>query len=299
MHFLKWLRPFDRLQKEIKSLEAKVDYLLHLNNGTRATYIGNNRLLLRTVVYGANIAYLLESDDLLLTPWFVTSGQYEQALTNYFVPRLKPESRSIDVGANFGYFTCLFARFCPQGRVVGIEADQELANLARDNVMINGFNGFAHVLHAAAADAVGELKLHRRIGRSGNTSIAQVPDQMLRTLGEPESQPFTVQATTIDHVASEMGAVDFIKIDVEGAEPLVLKGAEATIARLPDLKIVMEWAPGQISAAGFSIQDFVFSLKSLDLQVFDIDLNGQEHRITFADLLASAYKTGVVLKRAA
>lgn len=44
------------------------------SHGGRATYIGNNRLLAKCVVRDSLIAFLLEADDLLLTPWFVVSG---------------------------------------------------------------------------------------------------------------------------------------------------------------------------------------------------------------------------------
>ena len=56
------------------------------------------------------------------------------------------------------------------------------------------------------------------------------------------------------------GRLDYIKIDVEGAEPLVLSGAHQTIANNPHIRIVMEWAPNQIRAAGFDIAQFIRKL---------------------------------------
>ena len=49
------------------------------------------------------------------------------------------------------------------------------------------------------------------------------------------------------------GRVDFMKIDVEGCEPLAFRGAKELIASNRQLKIVMEWSPGQIRSAGFDV----------------------------------------------
>ena len=98
--------------------------------------------MIRAVVADANLAFLTEADDRLITPWFACTGEYETPLTEFLVRTLRPDSRCIDVGANFGYFSCLMARFCPEGQVVGIEADSHVFELLRDNLAINGFLGW-------------------------------------------------------------------------------------------------------------------------------------------------------------
>jgi FkbM family methyltransferase len=215
-------------------------------------------------------------------------------LTEFFLRNLKPDSYCIDVGANFGYYACLMARFCPAGRIVAIEADRHVFELARDNIMINGFGHHAEAIHAAASDSDKPLTLHRRTTRSANTSLARMSDDFTSSLGEPPCVPFEVPGIRIDDLLPRFsGRVDFIKIDVEGAEPLVLRGARETIKRNPDLTIVMEWSPGQIAAAGFDHSAFLSELEDTGLRTF----NTGGTPLSRADLLASPYMTGIMLRR--
>jgi hypothetical protein len=64
-----------------------------------------------------------------------------------------------------------------------------------------------------------------------------------------------------------------LKVDVEGAEPLVTRGAARMITANPDINIVVEWSAGQISAAGFDPEAFAKSLESLGLQTNDDQTN--------------------------
>ncbi|MEJ0052115.1 MAG: FkbM family methyltransferase [Methylovirgula sp.] len=291
------LAALDEVRARLAAVELKLDRLEIFSHGARATYVGGNRVLTKTVVADRQIAYLVEADDRLLSPWFIVAGGYETELTNFFVSALKPGSHCIDVGANFGYFTGLMARFCPQGRVIGIEPDAHVFELARDNIFINGF-GHAEVIHAAAGKHDFELTLHRRNTRSANTSIAKLPAEFIESMGEAPSEPFTVKCIPIDDLLPRLGGrVDFMKIDVEGAEPLVFEGAEKTIAANPQIRIVVEWSPGQLIAAGFEVSSYLSSLESMGLMPFDIEPDGSLKALSFEELSQLPYRAGVVLKR--
>jgi FkbM family methyltransferase len=242
------------------------------------------------------IAFFVEADDRLLSPWFIVAGGYETELTDYFVRELQSNSHCIDVGANFGYFTCLMARFCPQGRVIGIEADEHVYEIARDNVFINNLNN-ASVLHAAASNGNAETTLYRRKTRSGNTSIAKMGEDFLRALGEPASEPFIVKAVRVDELLPQMNnRVDFVKMDVEGAQPLVFEGARNTIAANPNLTIVVEWSPGRIQAAGFEVPAFLTTLNAMGLRSYELAPCGLVP-ISVNDLLNIPYRAGIALKK--
>jgi hypothetical protein len=149
-------------------LNRRLDRLERMSHGGRATYVGNNRVLTKCVIGEDVIGFLVEADDRLLGPWLILTGQYETPLTNYFLSNLKPDSHCLDVGANFGYFTCLMARNCPRGKVLGIEPDRHVYELVRDNININGLQGLAAARQAAVGDREGRLTLHRRITRSAS-----------------------------------------------------------------------------------------------------------------------------------
>lgn len=285
------------LGTRLARLERKVDALEQFSHGSRATYIGNNRVLVKIVVDRRNIAYIVEASDKLISPWFIVTGTYEAALTAYFVREMKSDSHCIDVGANFGYFTCLMARLAPDGVVIGVEADPKIFELLNDNIAINGFERFAHPLNAAAASAEGELTFYRRSIRSGNTSIVNYGSEFAQVMREPPSEPFTIKAVPIDHMTATMeGRVDFMKVDVEGSEPLVFQGARETIANNPSLRIVMEWSPGQIQCAGFDVRGFLGDLEAQGLEAFDMEA-GKLSAITYDELMNLPYRAGVVLTR--
>ncbi len=288
----------DTIQKQLENIERKIDLQENFSHGGRATYVGNNRVLTKIVVANRQIALLVEADDRLISPWFIATGGYETPLTNFFVRELGVSSHCLDVGANFGYFTCLMARFCPKGRVIGIEADQHVYEIARDNVLINGFGDFAQVIHAAASNDNATTTLYRRKTRSGNTSIIRVSDEFTSRMAEEPSEPFVVRSVRIDDLLNRMnGRVDFIKIDVEGAEPLVFDGAEVAISSNPNLTLVVEWSPNQIAAAGFNIPAFLATLDAKGLRPFDLDLQGKLAPLTFDELLNLPYRPGIAFKK--
>ncbi len=284
------------IEARLGAMEARLARLEDFSHGSRATYMGHGLVLLKAVVHGHTIAYLVEADDRLIAPWFIASGHYETELTDFFAATLRPDDRCLDVGANFGYFTCLFARFCPQGRVIGIEADARLFTILRDNIHINGFGGHATPWQNAACESERMVQLHRRVGRSGNTSIARVPDSFTDLLGEPPSEAFSVSGVTVDGAVTRWeGRLDVMKVDVEGAEPLVFQGAATAIAANPQLQIVMEWSPGQIAHAGFGIGDFLDALAAMGLGFYGLEPGRPV--LSRDALLGLDYAAGILLTR--
>lgn len=259
------------LQARLAAMEARLAAAEEFSHGARATFMGQGLVLLKAVIHGRTIAYLVEADDRLIAPWFIASGRYETEVTDFFAATLRQDDHCLDIGANFGYFTCLFARFCPMGRVIGIEADERLFTILRDNININGFGGHATAWRNAACESDRIVRLHRRVGRSGNTSIMRVPEEFTAFLGEPPSEEFLVSGVTVDATITRFaGRLDVMKVDVEGAEPLVFEGAAGAIAANPQLQIVMEWSPGQIAAAGFDNGAFLDALTGMGLGFYGL-----------------------------
>jgi FkbM family methyltransferase len=123
-------------------------------------------------------------------------------------------STVIDVGANIGFFTVRFGRWVGSaGNVIAIEPEARNFTSLRRRVERAGLSQVVQCVQAAAADRPGELRLAITPGHPA--------DHHLDTAGVP------VQAVTLDQLtANTRGHVALVKIDVQGAETLVLAGAE-------------------------------------------------------------------------
>lgn len=133
----------------------------------------------------------------------------------------------IDAGANVGLYTLRGAPLVgATGRVVSIEPGKVAADQLEANLALNP--GFRHVtvVRKAASDTVGTAVLHH-IQLGDDPQAFSLLSDGRATEGE------TVEITTVDTLVQELGLprVDCIKMDVEGAEPLLIAGARGTIER--------------------------------------------------------------------
>jgi FkbM family methyltransferase len=277
------------------AMVRRLERIERLTRGGNATYAGNNRLLTRLVVDDIMLTLLVEADDLLIVPQFVMSGIHEASLTRFFLSNVKPQHNCLDIGANFGYFTCLLARLATEGKTIGIEPQRHVYELLRDNIFANDLQSTATSINVAVGATREPLTLYRRHKRSGNTSIIKVSGDDVRYLGEATPEPFEIEAVSIDDLLSEFDhRIDIIKIDVEGAEPLVFRGAQQTITANPQIRIVMEWSPGQIIHAGFDPREFVKELDRMGLKMAFVQ-RGRPKPATLDQLLAAPYHPSVLL----
>ena len=288
----------ERANKEIISRLSTVEDLL--KQDTSPVNIGNGRLLTKLRFEKFVMTYLLEADDLLLVPHILANGNYEENITKYFLRNIKSTDHIVDIGANFGYFTCLAAKCATDGKTIGIEPDPPIYKLVRDNIYINNLHDRAEAVCAAVGAESGTLALNRRRGRSGNTSIIKVADDVLSLLGEPPSEAFEARCLTVDSLLDQMdNRIDLLKIDAEGAEPLVFRGAIKTIETTQNLKIIMEWSPAQIATAGFAIDDFINDIRRYDFSVKIPTHDGGIWNISLDDLDRKTYHTGVLFEKSA
>ncbi len=192
------------------------------------TYVGNNRVLIRTL-WGGRI--LLPADDLSLMPELVAFGTYDVPFTTFVQREIKPGDTVVDVGANVGLFTLLLGyQVWEFGRVIAYEANPRHVELLRDNVSTNWLSDRIEIVpHAAGADA-GRLTLlaPRRFGMLASLQPVEhllVTDDRRDTVDRIE-----VDVEPLDARLAGLDRIDLIKIDVEGAEEQVFAGAERALA---------------------------------------------------------------------
>jgi FkbM family methyltransferase len=164
-------------------------------------------------------------------------GIYEPAKAARLREHLRPGMTFVDVGVNKGDFSLIAARAMgDRGRVLAFEPEPENCTWIRRSVERNGYRCI-ELLQLALSDEDGEATLY--LGeRSGWHTL--VPGVAGRDQGA-----ITVARRTLDGVLAERGVerVDAIKIDVEGAEMEVLRGATATLGGDHPLLVLLDIHP--------------------------------------------------------
>lgn len=177
--------------------------------------------------------------DLSLVPHLIMDGFWETPVTQCFSKIIKEGDVCIDVGAHLGYFSVLMSALSGRaGRTLAIEPNPSIAGLLRWTSEIN-FPGF-EVWEGALSNATREMEIHIPKNKTGDSSL------LVRAKSAAEGLVHhSVLATTMDQLLTnrEIGKVDVIKIDAEGAEPLIFEGMHDLLRREIDLKIVMEYSP--------------------------------------------------------
>jgi FkbM family methyltransferase len=161
---------------------------------------------------------------------------YENAIFRLFKP--KERDNFIDVGAHVGRYSIMAAkRIGSLGRVIAIEAHPETFELLNKNIKLNGLANVT-TINAVATSEKGKVKLFL----PGQDSGLTVYNTIMINRAKPTENFLEVEANTLDNILSEysMHRVNYLKIDVEGAELEVLKGAVNTLSSNKDLTLLIE-----------------------------------------------------------
>ena len=161
-------------------------------------------------------------------------GVYDYDFMNFFIRFIDSGDVVLDVGANIGAYTLLFARCASRGRVVAFEpAPTAFARLS-ENVGRNRLEARVRLVNKAVGDEAGSLRFS--IGDKSSTHHVAVDRD------NPPEKTMEVLCTTLSDEATlqSIDRCDFIKIDVEGYEECVIVGGQAFIQRTSPKAILFE-----------------------------------------------------------
>lgn len=166
--------------------------------------------------------FYLDPEDTVTRKKLARYGGDELTLRKIVLSELQPGDVFLDIGAHFGYYTVPAAqRIGRDGQVIAVEADGRNISFLKKSLESNlrpAVLKRVEVIEAAVSDGVGEARLYEGHERG-----------MFSMRDWQNSKHWTsVQTTTLDRVIGDT-VVDVIKIDVEGAEPLVLEGGARTL----------------------------------------------------------------------
>jgi FkbM family methyltransferase len=238
--------------------------------------------------------FFADSRDIGLSPHLMLDGYWEMWCTEFMLGRIRPGQTVWDVGANLGYYAVLMADLVgPQGKVVALEPNPRLALLCERSLALNGYWHTASVKRVAAADqsdATVRFRAALADPKNGHVLFASAP----RPANEHDDDTLEVAVRTLrlDDIAD--APVDFVKIDVEGAEERVWAGMQGVLDRSPEITVLMEFNAFRCQAPEKTLREIAgrFALRELG---FDAAL----HTVTVADVLARREDTLLVLTRGA
>ena len=167
-----------------------------------------------------DVELFADAADAAVTPG-LRSGEYEPHLTAAFERYCTPGMTVVDVGANLGYYSLLAARLVgPSGHVVALEPNSENCRLFVSSLRKSGIDNVL-VLPVAADVEKGWAYYSTHVGSNGG---------LIDDDGDLLAHPGVVVPTfRLDDLVS--GPVGFLKMDVEGAEGRVVRGATRLIER--------------------------------------------------------------------
>jgi FkbM family methyltransferase len=194
------------------------------------------------------------------------TGRYEPQETALLLRLLGPGATFVDVGANWGYFSLLGASLVgPGGRVVSLEPDPRLFALLEANVRRNDLQQVT-ACQVAAADTAGTLRLAGFDEAGGNWGLS-------RLAGGDGATHFEVAARPIDELLDEQNVdrVDLLKMDIEGAEDLALRGMREGLRRGRYRRVLLEVHPTLLAERGRSVSEVLGLLRDAGYRGWHVD----------------------------
>jgi FkbM family methyltransferase len=185
---------------------------------------------------GRRVKCVINGDPLWLCPEFAHAepvrAEWEPELYRRFKEALRPGMVVVDVGASFGLYSVAAARAVGRsGRVYAFEPARATASALRRHLRWNGVADRVEVIEAAAAeDEAGRTFWEQETSfvASLDESVARQEERRYASPPRPRRVP---TATLDDFVRSRAVEPDAIKVDVEGGEARVLRGARAILER--------------------------------------------------------------------
>ena len=205
----------------------------------------------------------LNPEDRVITETMRSSGIWEPNETHWFVKSMRPGDVVVDAGANVGYYTILASKLVgPTGRVYAFEPDPTAFALLERNVRLNGA-GNVVAEQKALSNANTTLELFIAGDNKGDDRIYQP---------EGENRPsIKVPAVRLDdYLRGKVEHVDFVKMDTQGAEGVIIEGMEETLRANPQLAMIVEYWPSGLAGLGSDPAALVKRLRTADFRFWDL-----------------------------
>jgi FkbM family methyltransferase len=189
---------------------------------------------------------------------------------------LKSDMTFVDIGANQGEFSLFAAKRLTKGRVLAFEPVDFFYDLLCENIERNSYRNI-ETFHYGLSNESKQLPIYMgKTGAGEHEGLATIFQSDLR---ERFIQNIELRVLDDQLPQLNLNRIDFMKIDVEGAEMLVLKGAQKTIERFRPL-IMIEINNATYQAAGYTVPDVIQFFKQMRYTLNIMTKNGTLKAVT-------------------
>ena len=193
-------------------------------------------------------------------------GVYEWDVTQCMSKRLPVDGVFVDIGANAGFFTIWSAlRAGSGGHVYSFEPQPEMYALLRENVLLNLLENVS-TFSTALGDSIGTVRLALSAGDTGLAHI--VIDETA------DVEQTSVPIETLESCLGPLPRLDMMKIDVEGAELRVLKGAASYLSGDNPPILFVEVVDRHLQRLGDSEAALLEFLRGFGYQPYSVSTGG-------------------------
>jgi len=211
---------------------------------------------LKIIEINGNKIFLDKDDSLRLS----INQVWEPIETDLVKKEVKKGYTVIDIGANIGYYTLLFAKLVgKEGKVYAFEPEPNNLHLLKKNIEINNYHNVI-IEQKAVSDTTKNVNLFTAKQGIGEHRI---------NFSWFGNNGIEVKAIKLDNYIKEK--IDFIKIDIEGAEYNALLGMKKILESNKDIKILVEYGKSQLNEFGVNEDDFFNFLELQKFKIYFID----------------------------
>jgi FkbM family methyltransferase len=260
-----WLARDGNLRVRVQYLEDQIQYLVrHIRANVE---VHGHRIRVDPV------------DSLCLVP----HGIYEVHETALIQQTVKRGDVVVDIGANIGYYTLLLAKLVgDEGKVFAFEPDPTNFALLESNVVRNGYCNVVLERQAVAA-RTGRHELYLATTNDG--------DHRLYDSGDGRRSVAVDSVALDDYFHDYQGRIDFIKMDIQGAEQNALHGMTHLLQQQAHVKLLTEFWPIGLKRGGGSATAYLNALRALGFRLHQIPDRGTHPRPVRVDELLRAWSS--------
>jgi len=218
---------------------------------------------------------LIPSSSSLISGMITEGPDYLRSQEKFICGLLRPHDFFVDVGANIGNLSLSAKSSMQSCRVFALEANPTTFAVLLRNIAINQLDITA--LNVAVGETRGAVRISNSIYDDWNCVLDNAllaDEESFARLSSSAGTPFDISLRTLDSIAHDHqwpSSIRLLKIDVEGYELFVLRGAPRLISTTQ--LIMLEFGELQCSRYGYTRQDILDFLLAYDFTVYTLDDN--------------------------